>query len=145
MSAGCTHTACSLLAAHLHTISRPRPRGVSRPWHLPQQHGRPVLLPRHAFSPPTYALITPVVVDDAEIHVSFLRSFVSPSFSLLFPHFNICSQPYQTVCRLSSGTATRTSRRPPSGRAGSGREVEGGNVNSLPKTLFHGSSAESGE
>ena len=80
MSAGCTHTACSLLAAHLHTISRPRPRGVSRPRHLPQQHGRPVLLPRHAFSPPTYALITPAPVV-VEIHVSFVRSF--PPLSLL--------------------------------------------------------------
>ena len=56
---------------------------------------------------------------------SFVRPSVSPpslslSLSLLFPHFNICGQPYQTVCRLSSsspGAATRTCRRRASGRA----------------------------
>ena len=57
------------------------------------------------------------ILQSRTVHVSFVRSFVSPSFSLLFPHFNICSQPYQTVCCLSSRTATRTRRRVPSGRA----------------------------
>ena len=110
----------SLLLAYLHTISRPSVRGQGCLSH-DRGHRRDG---RAALSPSTRVLAADLCrrhacIDNAvDADTCVVRSlvcspslFLSPSF--LFPHFNICSQPYQTVCRLSSsfspGAATRPS------------------------------------